>query len=106
MGHHRRSTCRKPRWGIPNLTACGVAGAAGRGEWDDHAALPYRRHRFLLKIISHAVWLYYLFSLSLREIALILAERGVVATQLIQVPGIPPVAVCIDAIVWRTQRRT
>jgi hypothetical protein len=39
-----------------------------------------RRHRFPAEIISHAVWLYHLFSLSLRDIALILAERGVVIT--------------------------
>ena len=40
----------------------------------------YRRHRFPAEIISHAVWLYHLFSLSLRDIELILAERGVVVT--------------------------
>ena len=38
---------------------------------------PYSRHRFPAEIISHAVWLYHLFSLSLRDIELILAERGV-----------------------------
>ena len=40
----------------------------------------YRRHRFPGEIISHAVWLYHLFSLSLRDIELILAERGVMVT--------------------------
>ena len=40
----------------------------------------YRRHRFPGEIISHAVWLYHLFSLSLRDIEFILAERGVVVT--------------------------
>jgi putative transposase len=30
------------------------------------------------RVIQHAVWLYHLFSLSLRDIELILAERGVV----------------------------
>jgi putative transposase len=40
----------------------------------------YRRHRFHGEIISYAVWLYHLFSLSLRDIELILAERGVVVT--------------------------
>lgn len=40
----------------------------------------YRRHRFPGEIISHAVWLYHVFSLSLRDIELILAERGVVVT--------------------------
>jgi putative transposase len=40
----------------------------------------YHRHRFPAEIISHAVWLYHLFSLSLRDVELILAERGVVVT--------------------------
>src|ERR1700753_1226456 len=40
----------------------------------------YHRHRFPAEIISHAVWLYHLFSLSLRDIELILAERGVAVT--------------------------
>ena len=38
----------------------------------------YPRHRFPAEIISHAVWLYHLFSLSLRDVELILAERGVI----------------------------
>src|ERR1700751_4232946 len=36
----------------------------------------YPRHRFPAGIISHAVWLYHVFSLSLRDVELILAERG------------------------------
>jgi putative transposase len=36
------------------------------------------RHRFPADIISHAVWLYHVFSLSLRDVELIMAERGVV----------------------------
>ena len=40
----------------------------------------YDRHRFPTEIISHAVWLYHVFSLSLRDVELILAERGVVVT--------------------------
>jgi putative transposase len=40
----------------------------------------YRRHRFPAEIISHAVWLYHVFSLSLRDVELILAERGVVVS--------------------------
>ncbi len=35
------------------------------------------RHRFPAEIISQAVWLYHVFSLSLRDVELILAERGV-----------------------------
>jgi putative transposase len=41
---------------------------------------PYHRHRFPAEIISHAVWLYHVFSLSLRDVELILAERGVLVT--------------------------
>lgn len=40
----------------------------------------YPRHRFPAEIISHAVWLYHVFSLSLRDVELILADRGVVVT--------------------------
>ena len=41
---------------------------------------PYRGFRFPAEIISHAVWLYHCFSLSLREVELILAGRGVVVS--------------------------
>ena len=41
---------------------------------------PHYRHRFPTEIISHAVWLYYVFSLSLRDVELLLAERGVVVS--------------------------
>jgi putative transposase len=38
------------------------------------------RHRFPSEIIGYAVWLYQVFSLSLRDVELILAERGVCVT--------------------------
>jgi putative transposase len=37
----------------------------------------YRRHRFPGEIIGHAVWLHHTFSLSFRDVELLLAERGV-----------------------------
>ncbi len=37
----------------------------------------YHRHRFPAEIISHAVWLYHRFGLSLRDVEDLLAERGV-----------------------------
>jgi transposase-like protein len=37
----------------------------------------YTRHRFPAEIIAHAVWLYYRFSLSFRDIEELLASRGV-----------------------------
>ena len=41
---------------------------------------PHYRRRFPAEIISHAVWLYHVFSLSLRDVELLLAERGVVVS--------------------------
>src|SRR3712207_3276123 len=43
-------------------------------------AATYPGHRFPGEIISHAVWLYHVFSLSLRDVELILAERGITVT--------------------------
>jgi putative transposase len=39
-------------------------------------SITYPGYRFPAEIISHAVWLYHVFSLSLRDVELILAERG------------------------------
>jgi putative transposase len=41
---------------------------------------PYRRFRFPPEVIEHAVWLYHCFSLSLRDVELILAARGIVVS--------------------------
>jgi putative transposase len=41
---------------------------------------PHYRHRFPAEIISHAVWLYHVFSLSLRDVEPLLAERGIVVS--------------------------
>ena len=41
----------------------------------------YKRHRFPPDIISYAVWLYYRFNLSHRDIADLLAERGIIVTR-------------------------
>jgi transposase-like protein len=40
------------------------------------AQLSYRRHRFPVSIIQHAIWLYLRFTLSYRDIEDLLAERG------------------------------
>ena len=40
----------------------------------------YRRHRSPAEIIGHAVWLYFRFGLSLRDVEELLAERGVAVT--------------------------
>lgn len=37
----------------------------------------FKRHRFKSEVIKRAVWLYYRFNLSLRDVEEILAERGI-----------------------------
>src|SRR4051812_7674939 len=44
------------------------------------AAPSYKRHRFPPAIIGHAVWLYFRFALSYRDVEELLAERGVIVT--------------------------
>jgi len=47
----------------------------------DDVALPsYSGYRFPAEIISHAVWLYFRFALSYRDVEELLAERGVIVT--------------------------
>ena len=41
---------------------------------------PHFRHRFPAEIIAHAVWLYHIFSLSLRDVELLLVERGIIVS--------------------------
>ena len=41
------------------------------------SAPSYRRHRFPVEIIQHAVWLYFRFPLSFRDVEDLLAERGI-----------------------------
>ncbi len=46
------------------------------------ATNPHRGFRYPAEVIEHAFWLYHCFSLSLRDVKLILAARGVVAPTL------------------------
>ncbi len=39
--------------------------------------ISFKRHRFPPTVIRHAVWLYFRFTLSLRDVEELLAERGV-----------------------------
>ena len=57
-----------------------LEGQASNAHGMTHEPTTYPRHRFPAGIISHAVWLYHVFSLSLRDVELILAERGIVVT--------------------------
>ncbi len=48
---------------------------------NEHETAPsYKRHRFPPQIIAHAVWLYFRFALSYRDVEELLAERGVIVT--------------------------
>lgn len=54
-------------------------------EYDDTSLMTsqpnlYRCHRFSSEIISYCVWLYFRFSLSYRDVELLMAQRGVVLT--------------------------
>jgi putative transposase len=51
---------------------------AGQVEGMNQSPDPHRRHRLPAEVIAHAVWLYHMFSLSLRDVELLLAERGVI----------------------------
>ena len=39
--------------------------------------ISFKRHRFPADVIRHAVWLYFRFTLSLREVEEMLAQRGI-----------------------------
>ena len=45
-----------------------------------NSATRYKNHRFPTEIISHAVWLYFRFCLSFRDVEELLSERGVIVT--------------------------
>ena len=47
---------------------------------NETSAPSYKRHRFPPMIIGHAVWLYFRFTLSYRDVEELLAERGVIVT--------------------------
>jgi putative transposase len=55
-------------------------GACGRIPGRNATSNPYRGFRFPAEIINQAVWLYHCFNLSLREVELILAARGIVVS--------------------------
>jgi putative transposase len=59
-----------------------LAGGQSRGQNDGMSKPPdpHYRHRFPAELINHAVWLYHVFSLSFRDIELLLAERGVIVS--------------------------
>ena len=64
-----------PTW--PSLVGMTGLGQVGRMT-PEHSIYP--GYRFPAEIISHTLWLYHVFSLSLRDVELILAERGIGVT--------------------------
>jgi len=65
---------RIPIWGIVKLTTM----------WHDVVMkMPkslFKRHRFPSEIIQYAVWLYFVFPLSFRDVELLLYQRGIVVS--------------------------
>jgi transposase-like protein len=51
------------------------------------SSISFKRHRFPAAVIIHAVWLYFRFTLSLRDVEELLAERG---NQPTNTEGAPP----------------
>ena len=68
--------------GAEGLALLGWPGAGWYGRLPGMKAEPsaYRSLRFPAEIISHVVWLVQCFSLSLREVETILAQRGIVVS--------------------------
>ena len=64
----------------------------------------YKRHRFPPEIISYAVWLYYRFNLSHRDIEDLLAERGIsISYETIRLWWIKFGAKYAERLKWRHQ---
>jgi putative transposase len=66
-----------PATGTVKLATVGVYGSISGMSTTSN---PYRGFRFPAEIINQSVWLYHCFSLSLREVELILAARGIVVS--------------------------
>jgi putative transposase len=49
-------------------------------EWINASTNPYAGHRYPAEIISQAVWLYFRFALSFRDIEDLLAERVIIVS--------------------------
>ena len=67
----------QPVTGIVTVTVPGGRKRPEQGCGDEEAARPALSSPLPAELISHAVWLYHVFSLSFRDVELILAERGV-----------------------------
>src|SRR5580704_7950311 len=81
---HNSAFCFISVTGIVRLTGSGPPVGGRRDCGMTSPPDPHYRHRFPAEIIIHAVWLYHVFSLSLRDVELLLAERGIVVSALLQ----------------------
>jgi putative transposase len=67
---------------------------------------PYRGFRFPPDVIQHAVWLYHCFSLSLREVELIMVVRGIIVSyESIREWGLRFGRIFANMLKWRGTRR-
>jgi putative transposase len=76
---HSSFTSVCSRHGIVNLSGSHSVCQSCRMD-TSAAATKYKNHRFPVEIISHAVWLYFRFCLSFRDVEEVLFERGVGVT--------------------------
>jgi hypothetical protein len=63
------------RGGIVAVTGSGGRPDPGQGQRNKKAGRPTLSPSFPAALISHAVWLYHVFSLSFRDVLLLLSER-------------------------------
>jgi putative transposase len=63
--------------GIVTVTGSGGRPDPAPGWRNEEAARPTLSPSFPAELIRHAVWLYHVFSLSFRDVELLLAERGI-----------------------------
>src|SRR5215218_3204631 len=78
----RRGPAHRPTYLLALPTWQPLSGTRWLGQAGGMPSEPatYPGYRFPAEIIGHAVWLYHVFGLSLRDVELILAERGVVVS--------------------------
>src|SRR5690242_11381014 len=76
----RLRSCRVGVRGIVRLTRKPAQASGGVvASAHEYTTSPsYQRHRFPVEIISHAVWLSFRFSLRYRDVAALMAARGIV----------------------------
>src|SRR5450631_2995597 len=73
----RSKSSHRPSGIVTPLRACGPAGGSvAKGM----KKISYRGYRFPPEIIQQAIWLYLLFTLSLRDVEDLLAERGIMVS--------------------------